>query len=83
MEDLSFSLEIEFDSQEEAEIIYKSILLEHLDTQIKSRSKMEVRGRTLKVETYARDLSILKASLYSYLRWIKVSESIYKIIRKE
>jgi len=57
--------------------------LEHLDTQIKSRSRMEVRGRTLKVETYARDLSILKASLYSYLRWIKVSESIYKIIGKE
>ncbi|HIP84274.1 MAG TPA: KEOPS complex Pcc1-like subunit [Methanothermococcus okinawensis] len=83
MEDLFFSLEIEFDSEEEAEIVYRSILLEHLDTQIKSRSNMEVKGRTLKVETYAKDLSILKASLYSYLRWIKVSESIYKMISKK
>jgi len=77
--EISFSLEIEFDSKEEAEIVYKSILLEHLDTQIKSRSDMEIKGSTLKVKTYAKDLSILKASLYSYIRWIKVAESIYKL----
>ena len=83
MEDHFFSLEVEFDSNEEAEIVYKSILLEHLNTQIKSRSTMEIKENTLKVETYAKDLSILKASLYSYIRWIKVAESIYKLIGKE
>ena len=80
IEDLFFFLEIEFDSKEEAEIIYRSILLEHLDTQIKSISDMKVEGDVLKVITYAKDLSVLKASLYSYIRWIKVAESIYKLI---
>jgi len=83
MKNCYFSLEIDFDSEEEAEIIYRSILLEHLDTQIKSRSNMEVKGNTLKVETYAKDLSILKASLYSYIRWIRVAESIYKLINRK
>ncbi|AXI24882.1 KEOPS complex Pcc1-like subunit [Methanofervidicoccus sp. A16] len=83
MKNCYFSLEIDFDSEEEAGIIYRSILLEHLDTQIKSRSNMEVKGNTLKVETYAKDLSILKASLYSYIRWIRVAESIYKLINRK
>lgn len=81
MGDLCFSLEIEFDSKEEAEVVYRSILLEHLDTQIKSRSDMVIKGNTLKVKTYAKDLGILKASIYSYIRWIKVAESIYKLTR--
>jgi KEOPS complex subunit Pcc1 len=75
----NFSLEITYDSEEEAEIIYNSILLEHLDTQIKSKSSMKLKKNVIHIETVADELSILKASLYSYIRWIKVAESIYKL----
>ncbi len=74
-----FNLEITYDSEEEAEIIYNSILLEHLDTQIKSKSSMKLEKNVIYIETVADELSILKASLYSYIRWIKVAESIYKL----
>lgn len=77
-----FNLEIIYDSEEEAEIIYNSILLEHLDTQIKSKSSMKLEKNMIYIETIADELSILKASLYSYIRWIKVAESIYKLTIK-
>jgi KEOPS complex subunit Pcc1 len=77
-----FNLEIIYDSEEEAEIIYNSILLEHLDTQIKSKSSMKLEKNIIYIETVADELSILKASLYSYIRWIKVAESIYKLTIK-
>jgi KEOPS complex subunit Pcc1 len=77
-----FNLEIIYDSEEEAEIIYNSILLEHLDTQIKSKSSMKLEKNIIHIETVADELSILKASLYSYIRWIKVAESIYKLTIK-
>ena len=77
-----FNLEVIYDSEEEAKIIYNSILLEHLDTQIKSKSSMKLEKNKIYIETVADELSILKASLYSYIRWIKVAESIYKLTIK-
>jgi KEOPS complex subunit Pcc1 len=76
-----FCLEIEFDSAEEAEVIYKAILLEHLESQIKSKADMQLNANTLNIQVFAEDLSILRASLYSYLRWIRVSDDIYKICK--
>ncbi|MBW9221359.1 KEOPS complex Pcc1-like subunit [Methanothermococcus sp. SCGC AD-155-M21] len=74
-----FSLEIDCNSNREANILYNSILLEHLDTQIKSKGIMDIKENKIHIKVFANDLSILKASLYSYLRWIKVAESIYKL----
>nr|WP_048115602.1 KEOPS complex subunit Pcc1 [Methanotorris formicicus] len=77
----SFCLEIKFDSPEEAEVVYKSMLLEHLESQIKSKGTMQLNSNVLNIQITAEDLSILRAALYSYLRWIKVSENIYKICK--
>ncbi|WP_245527592.1 KEOPS complex subunit Pcc1 [Methanotorris igneus] len=77
----SFCLEIEFDSPEEAEVIYKAILLDHLESQIKSKADMQLNANILNIQIFAEDLSILRAALYSYLRWIKVSDNIYKICK--
>ncbi|HIP16960.1 MAG TPA: KEOPS complex Pcc1-like subunit [Methanothermococcus okinawensis] len=75
----NFSLEIDCSSNKEANILYNSILLEHLNTQIKSKGIMDIKENKIHIKVFANDLSILKASLYSYLRWIKVAESIYKL----
>jgi len=43
---------------------------------------MKLEKNIIYIETVADELSILKASLYSYIRWIKVAESIYKLTIK-
>jgi len=78
----SFELILEFDSEEEAEIIYKSIFLEHLTSQIKSSATMEINKNIITINVKAKDISILKASIYSYLRWIGVAQNIYKICKE-
>jgi len=78
----SFELTLKFDSEEEAEVIYKSIFLEHLTSQIKSSATMEINKNVIKINVKAEDISILKASIYSYLRWIGVAQNIYKICKE-
>lgn len=79
----SFSLKIKFDSIREAKVIYESIFLEHLDSQVRSKCSMKLEEDTLYLEGTADELSILKASVYSYLRWIKVAENIYNLTINE
>nr|WP_292460415.1 KEOPS complex subunit Pcc1 [Methanothermococcus sp.] len=80
---MCFSLEIECSSVDKAKIIYDSILLEHLNSQVRSKSVMKLENNIIFIETVADELSILKASLYSYIRWIKVAESIYKLTSEQ
>ncbi|MCQ6253461.1 KEOPS complex subunit Pcc1 [Methanocaldococcus sp.] len=77
-----FELILEFDSEEEAEIIYKSIFLEHISSQIKSKATMDRNKNVIKINVEAEDISILKASIYSYLRWIGVAQNIYNICKE-
>ncbi|WP_457612443.1 KEOPS complex subunit Pcc1 [Methanocaldococcus sp.] len=77
-----FKLKIDLSSEEEAKILYEAIYLEHIDSQIRSKAKMEREGRSIKIYVEAEDLSILKASIYSYLRWLTVAQNIYKICRR-
>jgi len=78
----SFELILKFDSEEEAEVIYNAIFLEHLNSQIRSSATMERNKNTIKINVKAEDISILKASLYSYLRWIGVAQNIYRICKE-
>jgi KEOPS complex subunit Pcc1 len=75
----NFTLKITYDSKEMAETIYNAILIEHNESQIKSKCIMELRNNTLFITSLATEVSILKASFYSYIRWIKTAESIYKL----
>ena len=77
----SFELKISFDSEEEAEVIYKAILLEHKSSQIRSSATMEIHKNTITINVKAEDLSILKASIYSYLRWIGVAKNTYEMCK--
>jgi KEOPS complex subunit Pcc1 len=56
--------------------------LEHLTSQIKSSATMEINKNVIKINVKAEDISILKASIYSYLRWIGVAQNIYKICKE-
>ncbi|ABR55768.1 KEOPS complex subunit Pcc1 [Methanococcus aeolicus] len=75
----NFTLKITYDSKEMAEIIYNAILIEHNESQIKSKCVMELRDNILFINSFANEVSILKASFYSYIRWIKTAEGIYKL----
>jgi len=69
-------IEIEFDSPEEAEIVYRSIVAEHISS---PHDRGEVDFKNLGKVIYLSlkgDSSVFRASLSSYLRWIKLSYSL-------
>ncbi|MBP2172278.1 KEOPS complex subunit Pcc1 [Methanococcus voltae] len=77
-----FELELKFEDVEIAKTIYNSIYVEHCDSQIRSKCDMNIIGNVIKIRGSAEEVSILKASVYSYIRWIKTAENIYEIINK-
>ncbi|ABR55156.1 conserved hypothetical protein [Methanococcus vannielii SB] len=78
-----FDLELVFENPKKAEIIFNSVFLEHSDSQIKSKCEMSLDNCVIKIVCVSDELSILKASIYSYLRWINVAEGIYKLTENE
>ncbi|ENN96577.1 KEOPS complex Pcc1-like subunit [Methanocaldococcus villosus KIN24-T80] len=77
-----FKLILTFDSEEEAKIIYNAIYLEHISSQIRSRAEMKLERNVIKIHVESPDISILKASIYSYLRWISAAQNIYRKVRE-
>ncbi|MCS3900664.1 KEOPS complex subunit Pcc1 [Methanococcus voltae] len=77
-----FELELTFNDVKTAETIYNSVYVEHCDSQIRSKCDMEIKDNVIKICGSAEEVSILKASVYSYIRWIKIAENIYEIINK-
>jgi len=78
-----FDLELVFETSKKAEIIYNSILVEHDDSQIRSKCEMNRNENIIRIICVSDEVSILKASIYSYLRWISVAEGIYKLTENE
>ncbi len=74
-----FILKIKYENSKKAKVIYNSILNEHKDSQIKSNSIMKLNSNTIYIKSEAKELSILKASFYSYIRWIEVAEKIFNL----
>ncbi|MBA2862417.1 KEOPS complex subunit Pcc1 [Methanococcus maripaludis] len=78
-----FTLKLTFETPKKARIIYESVFPEHVASQVRSKCEMDLFENSIVISCVSDELSILKASIYSYLRWIKVAESIYKLTEDE
>lgn len=71
---------IELDSDNDAEIVYNSIKPEvtyaHNE---RSTTEMELEDNTITIRIFSNDVVALRASINSYVRWIKLSTEILKI----
>ncbi|RAP45674.1 MAG: hypothetical protein BZ135_05230 [Methanosphaera sp. rholeuAM6] len=71
---------IEFDSVHDAEIVYNSISPEvsyaHNE---RSTTEIELDENNIVIRIFSRDVVALRASINSYVRWIKLSTEILKI----
>ena len=71
---------VEFDSAEDASIVYNSILPEiEAETNERSRTKLTLDSKKLVINIISKDIESLRASKNSYVRWINLSEKILKI----
>ena len=67
-------IEIEFPSEEIARVVYESVLIEDKSVPYRrTRTRLLLKGKRLKLEFTAKDNSALRGTLNSYLRWIKVA----------
>lgn len=80
LKDVKTVVEIEFDSIREANIIYNSINPElSFSTNDRSKTEMEVEKNIITITITSKDVVSLRASIHSYVRWIKLSTEILKI----
>ncbi len=86
MEDSNFldgvetELEIEFFSPEEADIVLRSIKPEiNGSPSDRTSVSVEIYESTLKIVIDAKDTASFRASLNSYLRWIKLSNEVINL----
>ncbi|MBQ6443703.1 MAG: hypothetical protein IJJ11_03370 [Methanosphaera sp.] len=71
---------VEFDSAEDASIVYNSILPEiEAETNERSRTNLTLDSKKLVINIISKDIVSLRASINSYVRWINLSEKILKI----
>lgn len=71
---------IEFDSKNDAQIIYNSILPEiEAEKNDRSKSNIELDDEKITINITSYDVVSLRASINSYIRWINLSEEILKI----
>jgi len=73
-------LEIEFFSPEEADIVLRSIKPEiNGSPSDRTSVSVEIYESTLKIVIDAKDTASFRASLNSYLRWIKLSNEVINL----
>lgn len=71
---------IELEDSREAEIIYNSICPEvSYARNERSRTEIELEDNVIVIKIFSRDVVSLRASINSYVRWIKLSTEILKI----
>ncbi|RAP47478.1 MAG: hypothetical protein BZ136_06210 [Methanosphaera sp. rholeuAM74] len=74
------TLAIEFDSVDEARMIYNSIKPEiEFESNDRSITNIELDKKTVKLVIQSKDAVSLRASINSYIRWIELSTKILKI----
>lgn len=71
---------IELDNSHDAEIVYNSIKPEVTFARSeRSTTEIELTGNTINIKIFSNDVVSLRASINSYVRWIKLSTEILKI----
>lgn len=72
--------EIECDTNRQAHILYKSLEPEiSYNPNDRSKTTMRLDDNKIIITINARDVTALRASINSYIRWIKLSVEILKI----
>lgn len=80
LDSVETELEVEFENSRKAQIILKSLKPEIIGSPSDRTSvKMNVRDRHLKIVIHAHDSASLRASVNSYLRWLKLSDEILNL----
>ena len=71
---------IELDTAHDAEIVYNSIKPEiTFARNERSTSEIELKENAILIKIFSNDVVSLRASINSYVRWIKLSTEILKI----
>ena len=80
LEGIETELEIEFDTSREAEIVLESIKPEiNGSPSDRTSVSIDIHDNTLKIVINAKDTASFRASLNSYLRWIKLSKEVINL----
>ncbi|AIS32541.1 MULTISPECIES: KEOPS complex subunit Pcc1 [Methanobacterium] len=80
LKEVETQIEIEFPCKIDAEIALKAIEPEIRDSPSeRTRTGIECREKTVKINITARDTPSLRASLNSYLRWLILSQQILEL----
>jgi KEOPS complex subunit Pcc1 len=82
MKEARANIEVNFDSEEDANIIFRAIGPEVRSTPSdKAHTKIELEGNKLMIEISAKDAAAFRAAINTYYRWLKVSKSIMEVSR--
>lgn len=80
LEGIETELEIDFENPRDAKIVLGSIKPETSGSPSDRTSvSVDIRDSTLKIVIKAQDTASFRASLNSYLRWIKLSEEVINL----
>ena len=80
LEKIETEFTVEFDDDNEAKIVYNSILPEiEAETNQRSISSIDLNDDKIIIKIISQDIVSFRASINSYVRWIKLSEEILKI----
>jgi KEOPS complex subunit Pcc1 len=80
LEGVETELEIDFENPKDAEIILESIKPEiNGSPSDRTSVSVDIRDSTLNIVITAQDTASFRASLNSYLRWIKLSEEVINL----
>ena len=80
LENIETDFEIDFDNNHDAEIIYNSISPEiELENNTRSRTNITLKENSIHININSDDVVSLRASINSYVRWIKLSIEILNI----
>lgn len=82
LKEVNSEISIEFDDNNQAEIVYKSIILE-FQTAPDYRSSMEIKlnNNVINIYIFAEDSTSFRASFNSAIKWIKLSSEINNLIQ--
>lgn len=69
-----------FDSEKEADIIYKSLIPEFKNKIPKTKVEFSLSNKKLFLIINSRDTSSLRAAVNSYLRWINTALNVKKTV---
>jgi KEOPS complex subunit Pcc1 len=80
LKDIETVFSIELDSDNDAEIVYNSIKPEvNYAHNERSTTEIELKDNMIIIKIFSKDVVSLRASINSYVRWIKLSTEILKI----